>query len=76
MSARERMRSVAIGVPSGTIKLTLWEGTEDERSFPVCFPKNGRPFVKAFGTKYELTDKEAEIATQFKRLPRSLPKST
>lgn len=76
MSVKERMRSVAIGVPSGTVKLTLWEGTEDERSFPVRSPKDGRPFVKAFGTKYELTDREAEIAAQLKRLPRSLPKST
>ena len=70
------MRPVSIGVPSGTVKLALWEGTEDEKSFPVRFPKNGRPFVKAFGIKYELTDEEAEMVAQLKQLPGSHPKST
>ena len=52
------MRSISIGFPSGMVKLTLWEGTEDERSFPVKSLKRGRPYVKANGIKYELTDEE------------------
>lgn len=56
------MRPISIGLPSGEVKLTLWDGTEDEQSFKVMFPKNGRPYVKAYGRKYELTDKEIQVA--------------
>ena len=54
-------RPISIGVPSGVVKLTLWSGTEDEESFAISFPKRGRPYVKAYGMKYELTEEEAGI---------------
>lgn len=75
MKMAEWMRAASIGFPSGRVKLTLWEGTEDEQSFPVRFPKNGRPYVKAFGIKYELTDREVEEVAQLKRVQGSLQKA-
>lgn len=59
----KRPRPISIGVPSGVVKLTLWSGTEDEESFAISFPKCGRPYVKAYGMKYELTEEEAELAS-------------
>ena len=56
------MRSISIGVPSGTVKMTLWEGTEDEHAFPVKSLKRGNPYVMAYGVKYELTEEEARFA--------------
>lgn len=29
------MRPIGVGVPSGKVKMTLWQGTEDEQSFEV-----------------------------------------
>lgn len=59
------MRTISIGFPSGKVKMTLWEGTEDEESFPVKSLKRGTPYVMAYGIKYELTEKETRIARQF-----------
>lgn len=56
------MRKISVGVPSGTVKMTLWEGTEDEESFPVKSLKRDRPYVMAYGVKYELTKEEARLA--------------
>lgn len=66
------MRPISVGFPSGTVKLTLWEGTEDEESFKVQSLKRGRPYVKAYGVKYELTDEEVRFAraTLERRFPR------
>jgi hypothetical protein len=52
------MRSITVGVPSGKVKLTLWEGTEDEETFEVKSLKRGTPYVMAYGVKYELTEEE------------------
>lgn len=54
------MRSIRIGVPSGKAKLVLWENTEDEESFEIKSLKRGKPYVIAYGKKYELTDEEIE----------------
>lgn len=55
------MRRISIGYPSGTARLTLWEGTEDERSFPIKSLKRGKPYVMAYGVKYELTEEESQF---------------
>lgn len=56
------MRSIRIGFPSGTCKLVLWEGTEDEEAFPIKAPKT-KPYVEAYGKKYYLSPEEkAELA--------------
>ena len=52
------MRPISIGFPSGQVKMTLWEGTEEEEAFPVRCLKRGTPYVKAYGVKYELTEEE------------------
>lgn len=56
------MRSIRVGFPSGTVKMVLWEGTEDEKAFPVKSLKRGKPYVMAYGIKYELTEEEANMA--------------
>lgn len=55
------MRPISIGFPSGQVKMTLWEGTEEEESFPVRFVKRGKPYVKSCGVKYELTEEEVNF---------------
>lgn len=52
------MRSIRIGVPSGTAKLVLWQGTEDEEAFEIKSAKRGVPYVMAHGIRYELTEEE------------------
>lgn len=52
------MRSIRIGVPSGKVKMIMWEGTEDEEVFEVKSLKRGTPYIKAYGVKYELTEEE------------------
>lgn len=55
------MRPITIGFPSGQVKMILWEGTADEESFPVRCVKRGKPYVKAYGVKYELTEEETQF---------------
>lgn len=55
------MRPISIGFPSGKVKMTLWEGTEDEESFPVKGVKQGNPYVQAYGIKHELTEEEVNF---------------
>ena len=52
------MRSIRIGVPSGKVKMIMWEGTEDEEIFEVKSLKRGTPYINAYGIKYELTQEE------------------
>ena len=52
------MRSIKISVPSGKVKMIMWEGTEDEEVFEVKSLKRGTPYIKAYGVKYELTKEE------------------
>ena len=59
------MRHISIGFPSGKVKMTLWEDTEDEQSFPVKSLKRGKPYVIAYGVKYELTEEEANFIRTF-----------
>lgn len=61
------MRPVAIGFPSGRLKMTLWAGTEDEQSFQIFGMKTGKPFVKAYGIKYELTEEEKQMAEKMQK---------
>ena len=55
------MRPISIGFPSGKVKMTLWEGTEDEKAFPVKCLKREKPYVEAYGIKYELTEEEVNF---------------
>lgn len=56
-------RYITVGFPSGKVKLTLWAGTEDEESFPVKGLRNCcKPFVMAYGIRYELTEDEVRFA--------------
>ena len=52
------MRSIKISVPSGKVKMIMWEGTEDEEAFEVKSLKRGTPYIMAYGVKYELTNEE------------------
>lgn len=52
------MRDITIGFPSGKAKMILWQGTEDEESFEIKSLKRGKPYVMAYGIKYELTEEE------------------
>ena len=54
------MISISIGFPSGTAKLTLWGGTEDEEQFKIK-GLNKKPYVMAHGIKYPLTSQETEL---------------
>lgn len=60
------MRSIIIGVPSGTIKMILWQGTEDEEAFKIHALDSKHPYVKAYGIKYPLSDKEIKEARALK----------
>lgn len=51
-------------MPSKTPKLWLWEGTEDEESFPIKAARGDKPYVIAYGKKYYLTDAEIIILRQ------------
>lgn len=54
------MRPIKVGVPSNKIKMTLWEGTEDEQDFIVKCLKSNSPYVTAYGVQYYLTKEEIE----------------
>lgn len=52
------MRNIKIAIPSGKAKMTLWANTEDEESFEIKSLKSNKPYVMAYGVKYELTEEE------------------
>ncbi len=58
------MRTISISVPSMKVKITLWEGTEDEESFEVKCLKRGKPYALAYGVKYYLTTEEINYIKQ------------
>ena len=62
------MRDIKIHVPSRTIKLKLFKGTEDEEFFEVKSLKRGKPYVLAYGVKHYLTDDEAKLAKQWAKI--------
>lgn len=53
------MRTISIGFPSMTPKLTMWEGTEDEEQFVIKGLKT-KPYIKAYGIRYDLTAQEVK----------------
>lgn len=57
------MRSIRIGVPSGKIKIVLFEGTEDEQICEVKSLKR-KPYALVSGVKYYLTQEEKEMASR------------
>ena len=58
MKGEQNMRTIRISVPSGKVKMVMWEGTEDEEEFEIKSLKRGTPYIKAYGVKYELTKEE------------------
>ena len=66
------MRSIKIGMPSGKAKITLWENTEDEKTFEIKSLKRGTPYVIAYGTKYELTEEEIKHLQYMQKVSNSL----
>lgn len=61
------MRSISIGIPSGKLKMALFEGTEDEHYFDIKSLKRGIPYVLAYGVKYELTKEEIKYLRVLQR---------
>lgn len=62
------MRSIRMGVPSGKLKMTLFEGTEDEETFEIKSLKRGVPYVTAYGTKYYLSNEEIQVVKKLLQL--------
>lgn len=56
------LRTMVISYPSRKVKMTLWEGSEDEQTFEVKSLKRGKPYVQAYGIKYYLNDREIKLA--------------
>ena len=57
------MRTITV-YSNGSVKLTLWAGTDDEEMFAVKCLKRGNPYVLAYGVKHYLTEQETRIARQ------------
>ncbi len=53
-----KARPISIGFPSGKLKMTLWEGTEDQETFPIMGANTKCPYCKAYGIRYDLTETE------------------
>lgn len=62
------MRSIRIGIPSGKIKMVMFEGTEDEETFEVKSLKRGTPYIVAYGTKYYLSKEEIQMVKKLLQL--------
>lgn len=62
------MRTITASFPSGRLKMTLWEGTEDEERFPIFAAKSDTPYVRAHGKRYNLTRQEIKAMRQLQRL--------
>ena len=43
--------------------MVMWEGTEDQESFPIKAIKT-KPYITAYGVKYFLTDAEVKTMNQ------------
>jgi len=61
------MRTIKMGMPSGTLKLVLWEGTEDEKAFKIR-SLNNKPYVLAYGVRYNLTSEEIKYLNILKTI--------
>ncbi len=62
------MRTITMSVPSMTIRMTLWEGTEDEEQFVVRGLKSEAPYVKAYGIRYPLNRDERKHARELMKV--------
>ena len=62
------MRSIRIGIPSGKIKMVMFEGTEDEEAFEVKSLQRGTPYIVAYGVKYYLSKEEIQMAKKLLQL--------
>ena len=60
----DKIRNIAV-YPHGETRMELWGGTGDREWFVVRSLKRGKPYVKAYGVKHYLTEREAIIARQF-----------
>ena len=67
LGADMKQRPISIGVPSGKLMMLMWEGTEDQESFPIKGIKT-KPYVTAYGVKYYLTDAEVKTMNQLMNL--------
>ena len=47
------MRSIRISVPSGKVKVVLWECTEDEATFPIRAIGSRKTYIIAYGIRYD-----------------------
>lgn len=61
------MRTIKMSIPSRTLKLVLWEGTEDEESFKIK-SLNNNPYVTAYGVRYNLTSEEIKYLNILKSM--------
>lgn len=61
------MRTIKIGIPTETLKLVLWEGTEDEKAFKIR-SINNKPYVLAYGVRYNLTSEEIKYLNILKTI--------
>lgn len=59
-------RRVSQNLRDGSFSLTLWADTEDEKSFKVRAPKT-KPYVMAYGIRYDLTAKERKTMRELDR---------
>lgn len=61
------MRTIKISIPTETLKLVLWEGTEDEKAFKIR-SINNKPYVLAYGVRYNLTSEEIKYLNILKTI--------
>ena len=61
------MRTIKMSMPSGTLKLVLWEGTEDENAYKIR-SLNNKPYVLAYGVRYNLTSEEIKYLNILKSM--------
>ena len=62
------MRSIKVGIPSGEVKMVMFEGTEDEEAFKVKSLKRGTPYIIAYGIKYYLSEEEIQMVKKLLQL--------
>lgn len=55
------MRPINVGLPSGTITLVLYSGTEDEKKAHIYGIRTDRPYVWINGQRDYLTDEEVHL---------------
>ena len=61
------MRSIRMRMPSRTLMMVLWEGTEDEEAFKIR-GLNSNPYVTSYGVRYNLTSEEIKYLNILKTM--------